>query len=164
MHQVDDIINIFNGCFELTHNTRLILGDDEPIYLPADHEHPYHRVVFAHGFFSSALHECAHWLIAGEARRQLVDYGYWYVPDGRTADEQARFEQVEVKPQALEWMLSMAAGYRFQFSTDNLTGEAGDQTAFKQAVKEQLLRYKTDGLPDRAKIFYTAISQFYQGC
>ncbi|PPS58814.1 hypothetical protein CRX72_23640 [Pantoea sp. BRM17] len=63
----------------------LIKGDDEPIYLPADAESPWHRVVFAHGFYASALHEISHWCIAGDARRQQVDFGYWYCPDGRDA-------------------------------------------------------------------------------
>ncbi len=164
MHQVDDIIALFNGCFELTHNTRLVLGTDEPIYLPADEQCAYHRVIFAHGFFSSALHECAHWLIAGEARRQVIDYGYWYVPDGRTAEQQVLFEQVEVKPQAIEWILSKAAGYRFQFSSDNLTGEVTDQEAFKHAVKQQVLQYETYGLPDRAASLHEAITRFYLNC
>ncbi|MDI8993212.1 elongation factor P hydroxylase, partial [Salmonella enterica subsp. enterica serovar Anatum] len=42
------------------------------IYLPADAQVPYHRIVFAHGFYASALHEISHWCIAGKARRELV--------------------------------------------------------------------------------------------
>jgi elongation factor P hydroxylase len=30
------LIEIFDGCFADDFNTRLIKGDDEPIYLPAD--------------------------------------------------------------------------------------------------------------------------------
>ncbi|SUC30833.1 Protein of uncharacterised function, DUF462 [Providencia rettgeri] len=82
-HNYQDLINIFDECFGVTYNTRLVKGDDEPIYLPADEAVPYHRIVFAHGFFTSGLHEISHWCIAGEARRQQVDYGYWYCPDGR---------------------------------------------------------------------------------
>ncbi|MGC6745047.1 elongation factor P hydroxylase [Escherichia coli] len=48
-------------------NTRLIKGDDEPIYLPADAEVPYNRIVFAHGFYASAIHEISHWCIAGKS-------------------------------------------------------------------------------------------------
>ncbi len=50
--------------------------------------------------FASALHEISHWCIAGKARRELVDFGYWYCPDGRDAMTQSQFEDVEVKPQA----------------------------------------------------------------
>ena len=102
MHAYQDLIVLFNECFSSDFNTRLVKGGEEPIYLPADEERSYHALFFAHGFFSSALHECSHWLIAGEQRRQLVDFGYWYEPDGRNAEQQALFQKVEVKPQALE--------------------------------------------------------------
>ena len=161
MHKIEDLITIFNQCFVNSHQTILISGDDEPIYLPADATNPYHRIIFAHGFFSSALHECAHWLIAGEARRLQVDYGYWYIPDGRTAAQQKLFQQVEIKPQALEWILSIAAGYRFQFSIDNLTGETADLEEFKQNVYEQRLVYERDGLPERAQRFKDELITYY---
>lgn len=64
-HHYEQLIEIFNGCFAEEFNTRLIKGDDEPIYLPADAQVPYHRIVFAHGFYASALHEISHWCIAG---------------------------------------------------------------------------------------------------
>ncbi|WP_417667272.1 elongation factor P hydroxylase, partial [Pseudidiomarina sp.] len=41
------------------------------------------------------LLEMSHWCIAGEKRRQLEDYGYWYLPDGRDAQQQHAFEQAE---------------------------------------------------------------------
>ena len=161
MHDYACLITLFNGCFEKSFNTRLVCGTDEPIYLPADAQHPYHRICFAHGFFSSALHECAHWFIAGEARRQQVDYGYWYKPDGRTAEEQLLFQTVEVKPQAIEWILSTAAQYPFQFSIDNLEGEDMDHEPFKTAVREQVAWYQTHRLPERAELFRQTISDFF---
>lgn len=161
MHLYQDLIQLFNACFEKTHNTRLVCGDDEPIYLPANEDCSYHAIVFAHGFFSSALHECAHWLIAGEERRKQVDYGYWYVPDGRTAEQQAEFQHVEVKPQAMEWMLSTAAKFKFQFSIDNLNGVVTDSEPFKRAVEQQVMIYTQQGLPRRAALFHRAISDFY---
>lgn len=160
MHHYQDLIHIFNRCFESTHNTRLVRGGDEPIYLPANEEQPYHAIYFAHGYFSSALHECAHWLIAGEERRKLIDYGYWYEPDGRNAAQQALFQHVEIKPQALEWLLSIAAGYRFQLSVDNLNGEVSDTREFKQAIRNQVLVYLKD-MPPRAALFYNALRRFY---
>ena len=54
-HHYQQLIDLFDSCFAEEFNTRLIKGDDEPIYLPADDETPYHRIVFAHGFFASAL-------------------------------------------------------------------------------------------------------------
>ena len=164
VHQYQDLIRIFSECFELEYNTKLVCGDDEPLYRPADEHCSYHSIIFAHGFFSSGLHECAHWLIAGDARRTQVDYGYWYVPDGRTAEQQIEFQQVEVKPQALESILSSAAGYQFQFSIDNLNGMAQDTEQFKQAVYQQILTYETHGLPARATVFREALRRFYGGC
>lgn len=161
-HDPLDLITIFNSCFTDDLNTRLIKGEDEPIYLPAHDNQPYHAIFFAHGFFSSALHECAHWLIAGKERRQQIDYGYWYVPDGRDALQQSIFQQVEVKPQALEWILSTAAAYPFRLSVDNLNGEETDNEAFKSAIYQQVRQYCEQGLPSRAQRLYAAICHFYQ--
>lgn len=161
MHHYHDLITVFNTCFLAEYNTVLIKGDGEPIYLPANQEHPQHRIYFAYGYFSSALHECAHWLIAGEARRQLDDYGYWYTPDGRNEAQQQLFQRVEAKPQALEWILSVACHYPFRISIDNLDGQAGDSLGFKQSVYDQVKRYCLNGLPKRAQQFYSALSLFY---
>jgi len=56
-HHYEDLITIFNELFRDSENTILLKGDDEPIYLPADQDNPHHRIVFAHGFFQSGLHE-----------------------------------------------------------------------------------------------------------
>ena len=130
-HDSRDLIRLFETCFAASYNTRLVGGAPEPIYLPADAEEPMHRILFTHDYFRSALHEIAHWCVAGAARREQVDFGYWYAPDGRSAEQQSAFEQVEVKPQALEWLFCEAAGHRFRVSLDNLSGEATDPTPFK---------------------------------
>ncbi len=161
-HTLADITHIFDGCFAEEYNTRLIKGGDEPIYLPATEEQPYNAIVFARGFYSSALHEIAHWLIAGTERRKLEDYGYWYEPDGRSAERQREFEKVEVKPQATEWILAQAAGFRFYASSDNLNGNPGDTAPFKQAVYEQVKRYIENGLPKRTEKLRRALCDFYQ--
>lgn len=167
-HQYEDLIEIFDRCFAESFNTRLERGGDYPIYLPAflqeggvECERPYHVILFAHGYYSSALHEISHWLVAGEARRQLEDFGYWYEPDGRSAERQREFEQVEVKPQALEWILATAANFRYFASSDNLTGNPGDNSAFKQAVYSQVKFYAENGLPKRAETLRQALSEFY---
>jgi elongation factor P hydroxylase len=162
MHHCEDLITLFNACFSAEYNTRLVKGDKEPLYLPENKQQNYNALCFAHGFFSSALHECAHWLIAGKERRMLIDFGYWYAPDGRTAEQQALFQQVEVKPQALEWILSKASGYRFYVSVDNLKGAQLDNDAFKKAIYEQVHHYCTFGLSRRAIRFREALSAFYK--
>lgn len=161
MHRYEDLIDLFKNCFFDTYNTLLIKGEDEPLYLPATNEQSHNLIFFARGFFASALHECSHWMIAGEHRRTLVDFGYWYVPDGRNNEEQALFQKVEVKPQAIEWIFSQACGYRFRTSIDNLNGSESDTRAFQEAVYHQVLQYCKEGLSERASCFRNALCQFY---
>ena len=158
--QVDWLILHFNQWFSHL-NVTLVRGDFEPEYFPATDDVPA-RIQFAHGFFNSALHEISHWTIAGEQRRLLPDLGYWYAPDGRTSEQQALFEQVEVKPQAIEWMFSKAFGRKFRVSLDNLTGEGGDGSSFKDNVFAQVQRYLSGELklPRDAKLFIEHICEY----
>lgn len=160
-HHYSELVRIFNELFAESENTRLLRGGDEPIYWPADQHMPWARLVFARGFFSSALHEIAHWCIAGPERRTQVDFGYWYAPDGRTLAQQRAFERVEVKPQALEWIFTEACGLRFNVSADNLNGEVGDDSAFRRDVHTQVRAYCASGLPARAERFRQALAAHY---
>lgn len=172
MHDIQTLIALFNETFEKDYNVRLIKGNDEPIYLPAGQgdgdilAQPYAQIVFAHGYYASGLHEIAHWCLAGEQRRTKVDYGYWYSPDGRSSEQQAKFQQVEIKPQAIEWALAAAAGFRFGVSCDNLSGdengEQPDRIAFEQDVKQQLIKYLDSGFPPRAQQLIEVFSRYYQ--
>ncbi|RJX85010.1 elongation factor P hydroxylase, partial [Escherichia coli] len=131
-------------------------------YLPADAEVPYNRIVFAHGFYASAIHEISHWCIAGKARRELVDFGYWYCPDGRDAQTQSQFEDVEVKPQALDWLFCVAAGYPFNVSCDNLEGDfEPDRVVFQRRVHAQVMDYLANGIPERPARFIKALQNYY---
>ena len=161
-HHYQDLIQLFNSTFSDSYNTQLIKGGDEPIYLPADVSCPYHQIIFAHGYFSSALHEIAHWCQAGEKRRLKEDFGYWYLPDGRNEQQQKRFEQVEIIPQAIEWAFNVAANKKFHVSADNLNGYQGDTDQFKQAVFQQVQRYLIAGFPDRAEQFINVLARYYQ--
>lgn len=163
MHQYQDLIKIFDQTFFSSFNTRLIKGDDEPIYLPESTDCPYNQVFFAHGYFASGLHEISHWCIAGEARRKQVDFGYWYEPDGRTQAQQALFESVEIKPQALEWAFCIAAQKSFNVSVDNLNGDVEpNANAFKLKVFEQVKSFLANGFPERGEMFIQALASFYQ--
>ncbi len=157
----DALIVLFDQCFTVSANTRLLRGQGEPVYCPASSRCGFHQVIFAHGFLSSALHEVAHWCVAGAARRQQQDYGYWYAPDGRTQAQQKQFESVEVIPQAIEWMLSKACGHRFRISVDNLSGEPGDALPFTAAVLSQVAQYCRQGLPERAEQFRRALEDYF---
>lgn len=158
--KVEQLMQLFNQEF-VDFNTRLVRGEGEPQYCPMDKTTPYHRIEFAHGYLASALHEVAHWCIAGEQRRLQYDYGYWYHPDGRNQSQQAAFENVEVKPQALEWMFSVASCSRFRVSADNLNGYQGDLTAFTQRVREQVDSYLCSGIPRRAQRFIAVLQQHF---
>lgn len=161
-HSPNDLIMLFNDLFRESHRTILVKGSDEPEYLPAEGPDGLAQVVFAHGYYASALHEVSHWCIAGEHRRTLHDFGYWYCPDGRTPEQQRAFERVEVKPQALEWLFSLAAGSRFHISVDNLSGHgAADEQGFRQKVRAQAGHYLTTGLPRRAGDFFESLKRFY---
>lgn len=161
MHNADDLIRLFNQTFS-DYNTVLVRGDEEPLYQPSQGEGLPNQIIFAHGFFSSALHEIAHWCIAGEKRRELIDFGYWYEPDGRSAAQQKEFEVCEVKPQAVEWALSLSAGFNFHVSVDNLGGDPVDWRAFQCKVFRQLVKYHEQGFPTRAQRFMDVLSDYYQ--
>jgi elongation factor P hydroxylase len=157
-----DIIALFDGVFAKHYHTRLIRGGDEPLYRPANSEIPYHQVVFARGYYASALHEISHWCIAGAQRRQLEDYGYWYCPDGRGAEQQKAFEQAEIAPQALESIFTHACGREFHVSVDNLGGDIDvDSEAFAARVEARAQRYLEEGLSTRATAFQVALKRFY---
>ena len=68
---------------------------------------------------------------------------------------------MEVKPQALEWILATAAGFCYFASVDNLNGQPGDTQPFKQAVYEQVKVYAEKGLPKRAETLRQALAKFY---
>jgi len=82
-------------------------------------------------------------------------------PDGRDAAQQAEFERVEAKPQALEWAFHIAAGSRFRVSADNLSGIPVDREGFSRRVHAQLLRFAEQGFPPRAQCFIDALCGFY---
>ena len=159
MHDSRDLITLFNHCFQHTFHTVLAGGFDEPFYAPAT-DTALARIEFTRDYFASALHEIAHWCIAGEQRRTLEDYGYWYQPDGRTEEQQCLFEQVEVRPQALEWLFAACCRWPFRISADNLNGCQGASDAFLQAVTQeaQIIQKSTAG---RAHTFALALARHY---
>lgn len=162
-HEYQDLINIFNTTFFAEFNTKLELGGDEPIYLPADDNIAYHRIIFARGFYASGLHEIAHWCVAGPQRRLLEDFGYWYEPDGRTASVQAEFEKVEIRPQAYEWILAVSAGFPFSVSCDNLNGDfEPDRLEFMSKVHGEVESILQQGIPPRVLMLSEALRTFYQ--
>ncbi|MCP8899163.1 elongation factor P hydroxylase [Gilvimarinus xylanilyticus] len=160
-HNCRDLEHLFNRCFASSENTVLRGGASEPLYAPARGDQPA-VIAFTQNYFASALHEVAHWCVAGPQRRAQEDYGYWYAPDGRSADQQAEFERVEARPQALEWIFSRAAAWRFRVSADNLTQNLGPSRAFKLAVANQAIAICHNGLAPRARNFAEALLEYYR--
>ena len=160
-HHYGNLIQLFDQTFGERFNTRLIKGGDEPLYSPANQFCHYHQIIFAHGYYASALHEISHWCIAGKKRRLLEDFGYWYQPDGRNEQEQQRFEQVEIKPQAVEWALCVASNKKFTVSADNLNGFEADTASFKKGVYQQVRGYLEQGFPAQANTFIKVLANFY---
>ncbi|MEM1155216.1 MAG: elongation factor P hydroxylase [Pseudomonadota bacterium] len=155
---------VFSQCFLRDWQTQLVGGAAEPVYQPAKCSGDCHLLYYREDYFASALHEVAHWCIAGETRRQQLDFGYWYAPDGRDAHQQKAFERVEVKPQALEWLFSLACGFPFNVSVDNLSVEGGvyDAGQFKRQVQQQAQQWQNTGLPRRGLIYYEALSNEFE--
>ena len=146
----------------LPRNTRLAGGFPEPFYRAPSGE-ALAEVQFTRDYERSALHELAHWCIAGDSRRLQDDYGYWYEPDGRTDQQQASFFEVEVKPQALEKHFCHALDLPFGVSVDNLGNTAVDGIdEFKTDVDRQYARYAATGLPERASVIYDCLHQWKQ--
>lgn len=169
-----DLVVIFAQTLGEQYRTRLVPGGDEPLYRPAagadadsgtdskTDSKNCHEIIFRHDYFQSALHELAHWCIAGADRRQQPDYGYWYRPDTRTAPQQTEFEHAEARPQAVEWLLTAACGKPFRVSLDNLAGgDPLDEGSLWRAVYGELQRCLAGAMPPRAAILARALAMHY---
>lgn len=152
----EQIKAVFEGVFGQSHHIVLKGGGEEPLYLPAGDGRLVNELIYTRDYAASALHEIAHWCLASPEQLTQKDWGHWYRPDGRTVEQQRQFEQAEARVQGLEWILCMAAGLRFRPSTDNLSGEATDDTPFRDAVYARTLRYCREGIPERAQVLVKA--------
>ena len=142
------------------HGTRLLGGFPEPYYKAAA-AGVLAEVQFTRDYERSALHELGHWCIAGKQRRIMNDYGYWYVPDGRSDEQQRLFYVVESKPQAVEKHFCSALALSFEVSADNLGNYSRtDMDAFSACVDKQYRHYQITGFPPRATEIYACLRQW----
>ena len=154
------VLEVFHSVFA-AEAVRLVGGFPEPFYrAPGDQGGA--EIRFTRDYLNSSLHETAHWCIAGEKRRRLDDYGYWYRPDGRSGAEQAEFFLAEAGPQSLEWAFATACGERFRMSCDNLAGESGVHAEFAVTLHGKLAGYLGAGFPDRAERFLAGLMEKFQ--
>ena len=145
----------FSTCFMKEFKTVLTGGAKEPLYIPAKDENELNRLYYREDYLSSALHEVAHWCLAGDIRREKIDFGYWYVSEGRSVKQQGDFESVEARPQALEWYFSLAANSRFYLSLDNFNDLAKyNAENFARSIVQHAKTFVVEGLPNRAKLFF----------
>ena len=150
-----------NNTVLINHGTRLVGGFPEPYY-KAPGTTSLAEVQFTRDYERSALHELGHWCIAGKQRRLINDYDYWYVPDGRSEEQQHLFFDVEVKPQALEKHFSTALAVPFDVSVDNLGNHPQTGVGkFSDRVNEQYAHYLAAGFPSRATEIYNCLRQWH---
>ncbi len=102
-------------------------GADEPFYEAAKGEQKA-ILYFRSNYPRSLLHELSHYCLAGNHRRTLDDFGYWYFPCGRTEEEQILFEKVEARPQGLEKAFCEAVGLQFSPSLDDFSGRPASES------------------------------------
>jgi len=159
--KIEDLQNIFHDTFRKAYKTELVFGADEPFYEASKSVDEENKIICRSDFFASALHEIAHWCVAGAERRRKDDFGYWYNPDGRSLVQQKSFEKVEIIPQAFEKAFSIACNYPFKVSVDNLSLPGYDSSPFELKVHNQLLIFKENGFPKRATKFISALENFY---
>jgi elongation factor P hydroxylase len=134
------ITRIFNQCFAGSYNTRIVGGADEPLYLPLGLSGQA-ELHFREDFAASALHEAAHWCIAGAKRRGQRDFGYLYIAPPRSPSQQCRFFAGEVQAQALESVFATACNVQFVLSTDQFGPTAVDCGYFARRVATTRLAF-----------------------
>ncbi|MFT7651750.1 MAG: elongation factor P hydroxylase [Limisphaerales bacterium] len=144
----------FHSCFR---RVQLIGGAPEPLYVPATEDRCSAQIYYREDFAASALHEIAHWCIAGYRRRQLVDFGYDYVPPPRTMVQQLGFFKLELKTQALESIFSSAAKLPFQVSADNLETSPTDFACQVEGFSIAVHSWLEQPAGNRARRFLAAI-------
>jgi elongation factor P hydroxylase len=154
-----EFISLINEKFLKEYNTVLVGGFTEPFYQSFKNG-KLAQIQYTKNYFRSALHELAHWCVAGVQRRELDDYGYWYAEDGRNQQQQDEFFKVEVKPQTIEWAFSIVAGVEFEASVDNLNNQVLGVDKFKQSLKSLMIEYLKNDFPPRVSKILQLMSSY----
>ncbi len=135
-------------------------GGDEPLYVPPAAGRPG-RIIFNRDFPASALHEAAHWCLAGAARRAQVDYGYLDLPPPRSPAQQAAFCRWECRVQAVELLLTQATGLPFRVSLDDLAVSPQTRVQFAAQVQAAAQQMQVAGLPPRGAALRAALARAF---
>lgn len=158
-----NLLRSLETCFDervgRLYRTRLLGGAEEPYYEAFNSELGVAVIWYREDYVRSALHELAHWCVAGRERRKQDDYGYWYAPDGRTESQQEAFFKVECLPQAIERWFCEILGVPFIVSLDNLDGSVTDAAvvAFDRAVEAKYRSLLEKGVSKRMQLVCEAL-------
>ena len=150
------IASAFESCFA-SYDTVLVGGAEEPLYQPSQGGEPA-KLMFREDFPASALHEIAHWCIAGAKRRQQEDFGYAYICGPRSSVQQDAFFSAELKTQCLERAFAAALGLEFRPSADNLQADVDAFSAALDAHEVSLQAWLTSVPGQRAQRFLQRLS------
>lgn len=153
-----EIADRFNRSAGSRYHAVLVGGAPEPLYLPAGPGGPA-EIRYTRDYAQSALHELAHWCIAGARRRGQIDYGYWYQPPPRDLAARDRFFAVETRVQGLELLFARVAGVRFHVSVDDPGSDPGD---FERHVRVEAQRWLRHGFPTRTRAVLAALGDDWE--
>jgi elongation factor P hydroxylase len=157
-----NITQIFADCFQAEYATQLTGGATEPEYVPSRSADGMNQLFYRENFVASALHETAHWCIAGPERRLHRDFGYSYLPPPRTARQQADFFAAELKVQTLEMIFDAAAGLDFVPSADHLGVDLYDFRQQLEAHQKAVETWMMTSCDKRARTFAQSLMQYRQ--
>ena len=141
MPQIELIPAILNVCQQVLPKLHIKGGALEPFYQAPKGNRPA-ILFFREDYVRSLFHELAHYCLAGDKRRQLNDFGYWYSPCGRSSEEQEQFERVEGRPQGLEKLFCEIWLVPFSPSLDDFSGRH-TSTGFLENLENAYIEMKT---------------------
>lgn len=151
------IVQMFADCFTAHFNTQLLGGATEPLYRPACPGEPA-LLMFREDYPASALHEVAHWCIAGATRRQKEDFGYHYICAPRSSMQQREFFSAELRTQSLERFFADVLGLTFKPSADNFEADVDAFAKAIDAYSPQLDTWLCSAGGVRARVFAQALA------
>ena len=154
----DCIAQTFAQTLGREHNAQLTGGALEPLYRPATSNAPA-TLYFREDYPASALHEVAHWCIAGTQRRRQEDFGYYYIAGPRNAEDQVAFFESELRTQSLERAFASALGLQFQPSADNVEADIDAFAHAIEAYSQTLQNWLASSAGARARIFILALER-----
>lgn len=146
----DELCNALIQLFSQVFPDVVIKGGAEEPFYEAPKGDTKAIIYFKSNYPRSLLHELSHYCLSGEKRRKLDDFGYWYFPCGRTAEQQQLFEQVEARPQGLDKLMCEILSIKFMPSLDDFSGRPPSDD-FLQKLEESYQEMRLSPPPTAKK-------------